>query len=79
MTIKPLRENILVKVVEEKSELLSTSPKIKNIGEVIEVGSDVETIEKGDNVYFKADDVHMVEDHLFIVDEYDVLAIKAKK
>ena len=78
MTIKPLRENILVKVVEEenKSGLLSTSSKVKNVGEVIEVGSDVETIKKGDNVYFKADDVHMVEDHLFVVDEYDVLAIK---
>lgn len=50
MTIKPYKTQILIKPIEKKQVLVSDSKTFCEYGEVVEVGSEVKDIKKGDKL-----------------------------
>lgn len=52
MTIKPFGDNILVKPIEQKTLLVAEKQTLCEYGEVLDVGSEVKHIKKGDKIGF---------------------------
>lgn len=77
MNIKPLKDYILIKPIEEEAKTdsgLYLEETKQTLATVISIGSKVKDIKVNDKVFYRAYSLAQIED-LFLIKEEDVLAI----